>query len=652
MFIFIHAKKESSLDDLSGNFNTVLTGRFGLRGCRSWRGTAAAAAAHRLLPLVPEDIFDRQPLTDSDGRFTLVGDFRLNDRPDLEATLGLNRERAARLADSDLVLAAWRRWSDAAPEHLAGDFAFAIHDRDARTTHLVVDHLGNNSLYYARTVNGLLAASSRSTLLAMSAVDRELDLRYLAGFLINDPSLAERTPFKNIHRLPHGTIMRFNQTGLERKWRYWDFDPSRRVTLAKDQDYVEQARELLDRSVRNNARLCGPLIGTLTAGFDSAAVIGTLAKVVPGKDIQTFTLAPPEGATGFTGRGVDESAHAARTAAHWPAVRHDVLRVPERQAKMWENPEEWFAASASPMRNWKVLSWYDALWAEARRRGASAVFTARSGNSGLSYDGLRALSNWIRQGRILKVANETRLISRNAGEFSPGVARILWRQGIRPMAPGWFARGLDYWRGHKSWPPALRDSLLSRQYFFNQDIGGDIQAMLGNPHRDHTADAFTLRSVWFSGGRYRSSDRRDANRIRSGITNLDPLGDRHLMEFCLALPLDQYLRDGQSRFLARRVLADRLPASTFEPVPPIYQGGDSIDALNTHKDLFASIVEDVVKSSTAREILDLPELRRLIHDWPDDDAWRRGDVDPRVNLQLARALHIGQFIRWTERSNQ
>ena len=598
MFALVHSKIASGSDGYSNNLDHVLSGKFGLRECRTWR-SGTVATAHRLLPLVPEDVFDRQPLTSTDGRHTLVGDIRLNDRPDLEAALGFPRKQAETLADSDLVLAAWRRWGDAAPEHLAGDFAIAIHDHDAATTHLVLDHLGNRTLFYAWTDNGLVVASSVPALLAMPAVDQEVNLRFVAGFLIDDPSLVEQTAFTKIHRVPHGTIMRFGSTGLERRWCYWDFDPTRRVKLARDEDYVDQARELLDRSVRNSARVSGALVGTLTAGYDSSSVIGTLAKVRPGVDIQAMTMAPPQGVTGLSGLAVDETTYAARTAAHWPQVHHNILRFQERQSRLWESPEEYFVASGSPLRNWQVYAWYVNLWAEVRRRGASALFVGAFGNAGLSYDGIRSLSNWMRQGRFLKTTRELRMLSRHPEAEWPGSLRAVWLEGIRPMAPDWLRRGVEYWRGTKTWPPDLRSSLLSRRYFFDQNMRQDIEAGMGNSHRDGPGDAYKYRSVWFTMARYRRTDAYEAARYLSGTTVIPPLLERHLMEFCLAIPLDQYLRDGQPRFLARRVLADRVPASVFEPLPVLMQGGDLISALNLHRDLFASVLEDVEKGGVA-----------------------------------------------------
>ena len=74
--------------------------------------------------------------------------------------------------------------------------------------------------------------------------------------------------------------------------------------------------------------------------------------------------------------------------------------------------------------------------------------------------------------------------------------------------------------------------------------------------------------------------------------------------------------------------------------------------LTAHRDFFGAILEEVSKSPMAREVLDFPRLRRLLLDWPEDDAWRRPGLEPGYGSAIPRALHTGRFIRWAENSNR
>src|ERR1700761_7215685 len=78
-----------------------------------------------LLRLLPEDIFDHQPLS-TGGVTALVADVRLDNRDELAHALALSRDRMLAMADSDLLLAAWQQWHEQCVDHLSGGFSFAI----------------------------------------------------------------------------------------------------------------------------------------------------------------------------------------------------------------------------------------------------------------------------------------------------------------------------------------------------------------------------------------------------------------------------------------------------------------------------------------------------------------------------------------------
>src|SRR3712207_466419 len=90
------------------------------------------ALGRRLFATLPEDCYDRGPVTGGGGRWTLVADVRLDNRSELCAELAIEPARAALLSDAAVVMAAVERWADEAIVRLIGDFALALWDRDRR----------------------------------------------------------------------------------------------------------------------------------------------------------------------------------------------------------------------------------------------------------------------------------------------------------------------------------------------------------------------------------------------------------------------------------------------------------------------------------------------------------------------------------------
>src|SRR4029079_12805868 len=89
----------------------------------------AVALGRRLTRVLPEDVFDSQPLVQGDSHYVLVADVRLDNRNELTEALRIPSQQARNLCDASILLAAIERWDDSCPEHLVGDYAFAAWDK-------------------------------------------------------------------------------------------------------------------------------------------------------------------------------------------------------------------------------------------------------------------------------------------------------------------------------------------------------------------------------------------------------------------------------------------------------------------------------------------------------------------------------------------
>ncbi|MFX8895404.1 asparagine synthase-related protein, partial [Acinetobacter baumannii] len=68
-----------------------------------------------------------------------------------------------------------------------------------------------------------------------------------------------------------------------------------------------------------------------------------------------------------------------------------------------------------------------------------------------------------------------------------------------------------------------------------------------------------------------------------GIDTYAPLSDVDLLEFSFAVPEEQYFRDGQTRWLARRVLADRLPPAVLNETRHGFQCAEFLHRLTLQR---------------------------------------------------------------------
>gem|GEM_PF-2570643 len=126
------------------------------------------------------------------------------------------------------------------------------------------------------------------------------------------------------------------------------------------------------------------------------------------------------------------------------------------------------------------------------------------------------------------------------------------------------------------------------------------------------------------------------------------MSDVRVVDFCQSIPEDQFLRRGQTRWLARRLLrrAGAPPQITENTLRGAWcpEWFARMDRRRPGFDLEIALLR---KSPAAARLLDLDRLERLVAQWPqtpDGLALLRPELDG----VLTRALHVGAFIRWAE----
>ena len=99
---------------------------------------------------LPEDAYDRQPLSVAGGTAVLVADARLDNRDELAGLLDISTTDRAIMSDTDILVRAWERWGDDCVPRLLGDFAFIVWDARNQRVFCARDPLGRRPLHYHR----------------------------------------------------------------------------------------------------------------------------------------------------------------------------------------------------------------------------------------------------------------------------------------------------------------------------------------------------------------------------------------------------------------------------------------------------------------------------------------------------------------------
>src|SRR6185503_14453349 len=176
-------------------------------------------------------------------------------------------------------------------------------------------------------------------------------------------------------------------------------------------------------------------------------------------------------------------------------------------------------------------------------------------------------------------------------------ARSPWRalasQGLAPLAPEPLWELLERLRGRRTPGAALpiRPAFaaahgLSAEASLRVLARGARVAADSRPQRANYAANRTTHHV-------------PAWRAQFGVDARDPTGDQRLIEFCLALPPEQFQRDGQARWLIRRAMAGRLPSEVLWNRDRGQQSSDWLHRLRARREDAAQSLRQIQQDDLA-----------------------------------------------------
>jgi asparagine synthase (glutamine-hydrolysing) len=594
---------------------------------QAWRVAEGMAMGRCLMRLLPEDAFDDQPL--GDGGRLLVADLRLDNREDLVRQLAVSSAWAQRAADAALLYAALEQWGAQAVEHIVGDYAFAYWDGVRQRLLLARDPFGQRPLYMHCGREFFAFASMPKGLHALAGVPYAPDLERLAYLIALEPFPGSRTFFAGIERVELGHTVEVTPGSIISR-RHWE--PQRRyLHLKRPEEYAEALREHLDQAVFARLRGVSDVASQMSGGLDSTSVTATAARLqaARGRRVVAFTAAPRVDYPGLRsqGRMLDESGHAAAVAALHPNIEHVVLR-PDGRGPV-DDLELYFRYFEKPLFNLCNGVWLNAINDAVRARGIQVLLVGDLGNPTISYGGWELLSEVLARGELRWWWREaSALVQAGYCGWSGVLAAALNPRLVHRL------QALRRWARGSPLDPLAGTAISARyaQQFVRQKRARPPCHM----------ESWSRRRAWLQ-----RDDRGNENKGTLAawhIDRRDPTADRRLVEFCLSVPPEQYLRQGVPAALLRHALAERLPPTVLAERRKGLQAVDWHESLTAQRERVRAELQRLSTLTQVTEVIDIDRLQKAVEDWP-RDGWDRDDITLLYRSALLRGIAVGHFIR-------
>jgi len=540
-----------------------------------WMDEAAGIAlGHRRLSILDLSPAGHQPMASASGRFVIAfnGEIynHLELRRDLENIPSPHplSQRARGVvswrghSDTETLLACFEAWGiEKTLGNAVGMFAIALWDRETRTLTLARDRMGEKPLYYGWQGDTFLFGSELKALKAHPAFRADIDRGALALLLRHNYVPAPYSIYEGIYKLPPGTWlqMRPDQRDAE-PVAYWSLGEVAERGVANpfagsDEDAVDALERHLGAAVRGQMVADVPLGALLSGGLDSS-MIAALMQAGSSRPVRTFTI-------GFDEREYDEATHARAVAKHL-GTDHTELRLSGADAlalvpqmpSMYDEP----FADSSQLPTHLVM-----------KLARQHVTVALSGDAGDELFGgynryFLAPKVWQRvgwmplpvrralgAGLLALPSGAMNRLAGPAGIALPGDKAHKLGRRLREM------RSIDdlYVSLVSEWPNAA-----------GMVVGGHMPPnLLDARERWPRLDDPVARMMALDGLTYLPDDilvKVDRAAMAVSLETRAPFLDRDVIGFAWSLPMHMKIRNGQGKWLLRRLLDRHVPRELVE----------------------------------------------------------------------------------------
>jgi len=264
---------------------------------------------HRRLSILDLSSAGHQPMSLASLSTRIIFNGEIYNFQEIRAELESTGRKFISTGDTEVILHAYDEWGAKCVERFNGMFVFAIFDEKKRILFITRDRLGVKPLYYYYDKRHFVFASEIKAILKYPYVRKEMDMRAVEQYFAFKYISAPRTIFKNLFKLLPGSTLTITLDNLLQTHRYWD--PLLIYSQGTDSErseyeYETELERLIDSSVRYRMISDVPVGAFLSGGIDSSVVVASMVK--QSTHVKTFSI-------GFTDLRYNEAPYAKAVAA-------------------------------------------------------------------------------------------------------------------------------------------------------------------------------------------------------------------------------------------------------------------------------------------------------------------------------------------------
>ncbi|AND41946.1 asparagine synthase-related protein [Cytobacillus oceanisediminis] len=584
--------------------------KFPVDDIQTWQKESIFLGCHAQW-ITPESIGEQLPFYDYQRQLAITADAIIDNREELFERLQIDREDRKKITDSQLILLAYHKWGEESPKFLVGDFAFMIWDEKERKMFGARDFSGARTLYYFRDNQRFGFGTTIQPLFSLPGVKKELNEMWLAEFLANPGMFDSVDPFSSVYKgiaqIPpsHSLLIKGDLILLHR---YCTLpEESRKLQLKSDEEYEEAFKEVFKEAVNNRLRTFREVGAHLSGGLDSGSVVSFAAKPLlrQKKQLHTFSYVPVDDFVDWT--------HKSRIANEKPLIESTIKHVGNISANFHSfsdrNPyleiDYWLENLEMPYKFFENTFWLRGIYEEAQNKGIGVLLNGQRGNWTISWGPiLDYYALLLKKVKWLQLYRELNLYSKNLGGVRKQRILSAVNKKVMPL--------LYKLQQSKESPFPL---------FINKEFSRKTRVFekLAEYDVDITGlkipSAYAVRKKQFNNLYYWNTTGTYGTKLslNSGVIERDPTNDLRVIRYCLAVPEEQYVKNGLDRALIRRATKEHLPEDIRLNLKIRgVQGADGVHRMRDKWDHFICEADHLKQDPIVKEYLDNSIIEKCI----------------------------------------
>lgn len=582
---------------------------------------------------------ERLPLYDEDADTYFTADCVLTNRDELIRLLEdtYSKETLLVLGDGELSYKAYLHFGERFVEYLRGSFSFAIYDVAKKELLLFADHFARRYLAYYSDNHMVCFSTAYQPLLAiLDKEKRKLNKHWIAAAYTDCTAdtikLHGATVYENIYHVEPGQYIKINiDTRCIKKCTYWNpLAQSKKLCLKNDEEYRELFLSTFRNAVSDLLWVEGEVGIMLSGGLDSSSVAAFAASELQKKErkLYSYTSVPSKD---YVVQNThihieDETNFVLDQQRMYPNIYPQFISSDKVNAFTYiNNHASCYMEPVKPIIN--MVNTHE-MMQQAMRDGCKLMLTGQNGNATISYGRvLTYIYQKLRRFRFREAYREFVCFCKRhhiSKKYFMKVFLQTWKE----------EHGTKYNPGD--------DCFLKQEDMRKYKIVSGERMILKQRGNGCMDTEQQRNNFCFMPLVYQHMGFYDTyGSLRYGILSVDPTLTKEMLELCLSMPIDCFVKNGKERRAVRDYMKGYVPDSILDNYAGRgVQAADFAFRVNRDYDGIEGDIDTLLRNPKLLEYLDKDKLQELRNEL----RQKEGHLDKSIVAKAAVVASLSTFL--------